>query len=345
MQFFRLEVDRTISWGGPRVIELDGFASPILPSALAPSEGTRIYWTDVDGTSGMQSLKRSSGDGSNIVTIASGLHEPRGLALDLRNGFAYWAEPGALGIRRTALNVSGPVENIVTVDNGAADVALDVANGKIYWTDSNDFQINHGGFSGQIRRANLDGSNVESLVTGLVHPAAIVLDPVQGKMYWTELQRNFDGQGSIQRANLDGSHVETILTGIDEANGLAIDLKRRKLYWPELTTNRIQSANLDGSGLHDVVTGLDNPTTVDVDLRFGKIYWTNSLGQAVNEIARANLDGSNMETLISGIGIPWGIAVVPEPSSSAILLVAGMATGLCGFTPRRPRTQLQAVCR
>ena len=66
---------------------------------------------------------------------------------------------------------------------------------KMYWTDSG---------TDKIRRANLDGSNVEDLITtGLGHPEDIALDMSGGKMYWTD-----SGTDKIQRANLDGSNVE-----------------------------------------------------------------------------------------------------------------------------------------
>ena len=48
-----------------------------------------------------------------------------------------------------------------------------VASGKMYWTDLG---------TEKIQRANLDGSNVEDLVTtGVVRPAGIALDVAGGK--------------------------------------------------------------------------------------------------------------------------------------------------------------------
>jgi DNA-binding beta-propeller fold protein YncE len=303
-------------------------------SIAASAHAAQFYWTDPGSVAiGADLIRRANADGSGIQTVVSGLEEPRGMALDLVHERMYWAEPGARAIRTANMDGSGAVQTVVVTGDGSGGVALDIANGKVYWTESDNFQINHGGLSGQINRANIDGSNKESLATGLVQPAGIALDPVQGKVYWTELDRKFDGFGSIQRANLDGSNIESILTGIDEANGLALDAVHGKLYWPDLTTHRIQSANLDGSGLHDVVTGLDNPTTVALDLSEGKIYWTSSGGQQANQIDRANLDGSDVETLVSGVGAPWGIAVVPEPSS--IMLLGLGALGLFFAAHRR----------
>lgn len=288
----------------------------------------RFYWTDPGGVAGIDVIRRANGDGSGIETVVPGLEEPRGMALDLVNQRLYWADPGARAIRAANMDGSGPIQTVVAAGDGTAGVALDIPGGKLYWTDSD----NIGTPNGRIRRANLDGSDPENLVTGRAHPAGIDLDLVRGKVYWTELQTSFNGHGSIWCANLDGSNVETILTGIDGANGLALDAIHGKLYWPDAPTHRIQSANLDGSGLHDVVTGLDLPTTVDLDLSEGKIYWTSSGGQQVNQIARANLDGTDIETLVSGVGFPWGIAVVPEPSSSVLL-----AIGLFGFLWSRCR--------
>ena len=64
--------------------------------------------------------------------------------------------------------------------------------------------------SSNIQRANLDGSNIETLVSikdaGL---RGITLDVAGGKIYWTR-------PGNIQRANLDGSNIETLVSGLNE---------------------------------------------------------------------------------------------------------------------------------
>ena len=62
----------------------------------------------------------------------------------------------------------------------------------------------------RIQRANLDGTGVQDLVTGLSIPSGITLDPAMGKMYWTS-----HGTGRIRGANLDGSGIEDLVTGLD----------------------------------------------------------------------------------------------------------------------------------
>ncbi|MDE0685097.1 MAG: hypothetical protein OXI63_19405, partial [Candidatus Poribacteria bacterium] len=95
------------------------------------------------------------------------------------------------------------------------DIALDVAGDKMYWTAGGG-----GGRGHKIQRANLDGSNVENLVTRtqeLFNPLGIALDVAGGKIYWTTSSK-------VQRANLDGSNVENLVTGLRDPGGIALNL-------------------------------------------------------------------------------------------------------------------------
>ena len=162
---------------------------------------------------------------------------------------------------------------------------------KIFWTNWNSFKI---------RRANLNGSDVEDLVTsaqGVAYPGHIALDVAGGKMYWTDR-----GTRKIQRANLDGSNIEDLVTSaqglINTPAGIALDIAGGKMYWTDSHWNRIQRANLDGSNIEDLVThGLRSPEGIALDVAGGKMYWTDP---HASKIQRANLDGSNIEDLVTG---------------------------------------------
>ena len=165
--------------------------------------------------------------------------------------------------------------------------------GKIYWTDPG---------AKKIRRANLDGSQAEDLVTrGLDYPSGLALDTAGEKIYWTD-----PGNRRIQRANLDGSRVENLVTtGLIDPQGLALDLAGGKIYWTDSGTNRVQRANLDGSRVESLVTiGLHSPE--GLALAGGKIYWTD---YGTDKIQRANLDGSNVQDLVTGLISPQGLAL------------------------------------
>ena len=175
----------------------------------------------------------------------------------------------------------------VLVTVGSPDPIVELPN-KIYWTDQD---------TGKIQRANLDGSNVEDLITGLVVPDGIALDGGRGKMYWTQWGMD---TGKIQRANLDGSNVEDLITGLERPSGIALDVGRGKMYWTDAGTDKIQRANLDGSNVEDLITSGISPTRIALDVERGKMYWTQ--WGAPGKIQRANLDGSNVEDLITSAG-------------------------------------------
>jgi hypothetical protein len=71
-------------------------------------------------------------------------------------------------IRRANLDGSG-VENLLFLD--AADIALDVAGGKMYWLDAG---------TDKLMRANLDGSSIQDLGTTGINPWGLALDLTVG---------------------------------------------------------------------------------------------------------------------------------------------------------------------
>lgn len=207
---------------------------------------------------------------------------------------------------------------------------------KLYWSEAD-----------RIRRANLDGTEVEDLVVGRSGAGPIAVDVPGGKMYWAEwggifnsvLRRaDFSGQnietllnegvagialdpsskllysslpspkgGEIRRSSLDGSAAETIVFPVLELGGIALNTIEGKLYWHEY--ERVRKANLDGSDAEDVVvTTSTNPAGLALDLFHRKVYWSDLDNDA---IWRANLDGTDAEPVVEGLGNAFYIAVDP----------------------------------
>ena len=174
----------------------------------------------------------------------------------------------------------------------------------IYWTD---FEEIDGGMA-KIQRSNLDGTNVQDLVTnGLLNPSSIVLDLEGGKMYWTDHR-----MAKIQRSNLDGTNVQDLVTnGLRRPIRIALDVTGGKMYWTDSwSPGKIQRSNLDGTNVQDLVTFTDvlsSPFGIALDVAGGKMYWTDS---RMAKIQRSNLDGTNVQDLVtSGLDLPAGIAL------------------------------------
>ena len=216
----------------------------------------------------------------------------------------YWTESRA-GIHRANLDGSS-IQDLVT-GGSPIGIALDVAGGKIYWTDwGTGWGVDEGTYwgTGKIQGANLDGSNVQNLVTGLIAPDGIALDVAGGKIYWTDLDTR--GTGRIQSASLDGSGILVLVTGLASPDGIALDVAGGKIYWTDRQTGKIQRANLDGSSIQDLVTGLAAPDGIALDVAGGKIYWTD---RQTGKIQRANLDGSSIQDLVTGLIEPTDVAL------------------------------------
>ena len=293
------------------VLSILSILNPITSSAQ--DSDVYMYWADHGN--GTNKIRRANLDGTNVQDIATGFGRPVGIALDLPGDKIYWtdrdnvdyANPNARNsIRR--MNLDGTnIETLVTGGPSVKEaIALDTAGGKMYWVDWNTFT---GG--GKIQWANLNGTNVEDVVSELVDPRGIALDLSQGKMYWTD-----GGAGKIQRADLDGSNIEDLVTGVaaSSASYLALDFSGGKMYWANWGAGKIQRANFDGSNVEDLVVDLGHATGIALDSLNGKMYWadwfTNFQG---SKIQRANLDGSNVEELVTGVGLSVGIALgIPQ---------------------------------
>ena len=239
-----------------------------------PSTLSRIYWIDFDwidevpspsnlfaGPMSVSSISRADLDGSNVEILVDRASLYGGLALDVVNGKMYWTNKGSCG---------APILLIDFFNISTASKALVCE-------------------PGSIGRADLDGSNVEDLITRLYQPEGIALDVVNGKMYWTD-----SDAGTIQRADLDGSNVEDLITRLDQPVGIALDVVNGKMYWTDSDAGTIQRADLDGSNVEDLITRLYQPEGIALDVVNGKMYWTDS---DAGTIQRADLDGSNVEYL------------------------------------------------
>ncbi len=271
--------------------EVCGSVTSLSPFALAVP--LKFYFTDSShGGTALARVQRANLDGGGREPLVPlGFGNARFIALDMATERMYWTDSGTI----FSANLDGSDVQDLNIPDGFSPmgIALDITAEKVYWTD----ETGHGN---NIRRANLNGSGVEVLLSGLGLPRGLALDPDAGKLYWTET-----GGQRIRRANLDGSGLENVVEGLSFPQGIALDVSHGKMYWAD--DDRIQRANLNGSDVETVVTGLGNPLGLAIDPAAGKVYWTDI---AAKKIQRANLDGSGVEDLVTAnLDTPWGIAL------------------------------------
>lgn len=242
-----------------------------------------------------------------LLALALGAHPAEGHQPKM-----YWVASGGGTFKVWRADLDGSNREVLIPEGlvGPIAIALDVDAEKMYLTDAS---------TDKILRANMDGSGLENLVTG-VRSFAIAVDPQGGKMYWADRL-----SGKMQRANLDGSGIEDLITsGLSGPGGIALDVAAGKMYWTNTFLLKIQRADLSGSNVEDLLTIAEPdlyPRGIALDLTAGKMYWTLldiPFGKIPGKIQRANLDGSEIEDLVAR-DIPF----VDCPSRIALDIRAG----------------------
>ena len=228
------------------------------------------------------------------VTFSTSI-EPKVLIAAAQRPPMYWVDTDAGTLHRL---VGAKVENLLPNVRNVTSLAVDAGGGKLYWTEKTS------DYTGRIRSANMDGTNVELVKDLTSVPLYLTLDPTSGKLYL------INAYGKLQRLNVNGSDFQTdLITGLQTPKGLVVDAAGGKVYWTEQTgerTGTIRRANLDGTEIALVKDLTAVPQGIAIDAVNGKLYITNGWGK----VQRLNLDGSNFESnLITGLKSPMDLAV------------------------------------
>ncbi len=276
-------------------------------------------------------------DGSDLKTI---IHEgrklPDGLALDIAAGHIYWTNMGDPkrndgSIMRSDLNG----KNMITIvpPGGTCtpeQLQMEKKTGKLYWSDREGLRV---------MRANLDGSEIETLVDtsrGDSRPGVdarkwcvgIAVDANGGKFYWTQKGGQDAGFGRICRANIqvpegqsaeNRSDIELLYDNLPEPIDLDLDPANRLLYWTDRGDpprgNTVNRAPMDPDAAKApeiLCTHLREGIGLALDLKGGRMFVTDFGGSVYS----ANLDGSNRRTLLVAEGNLTGIAYAEVSSGN-----------------------------
>jgi 3-hydroxyacyl-CoA dehydrogenase len=289
----------------------------------------RVFFLDMSGGR-MASLNP---DGSDFQVIIDGLKRlPDGIEVDVEAGHIYWTNMG------NPTKNDGFIERVdldgknrrTIVPEGATftpkQLKLDIKGGKVYWSDREGMRV---------MRANLDGSEIETLVDtsqGDARPGSdarkwcvgIAVDHEGGKFYWTQKGPDNAGQGRIFRANFEipkgespanRTDIEVLFDRLPEPIDLDLDLNNRMIYWTDRGNapqgNTVSRAPIDGQSgkgrkqeilINDLMEGIG----LSLDLEGGRMFFSD-LGGSVYS---AKLDGTEKRALNLVQGNLTGVAYV-----------------------------------
>lgn len=208
-----------------------GVVSNTLRGIALDVAGGKMYWVEVQGGPGTPpgKIRRANlelqGFGTPsartdiedvIIFDQSAVQAPHQIALDLTPGAEtiYFGVitssiPAPIGrIERADLTLGFPLtrDPLTVFEAGAPrEIVLDLNAGEMYWSEPD---------VGRFRKANLDGSNVQQLVTGFDTPRGIALDLTGQAEFETTLAGTPDltaidqaGAGAVTEMTSDGSLV------------------------------------------------------------------------------------------------------------------------------------------
>jgi DNA-binding beta-propeller fold protein YncE len=271
-----------------------------------------------------------SSDVSDRKVIITECRYPDGVAVDAAARHIYWT------------NMGNPTANDGSIERADVDgqnrqtivrpgdtftpkqLQLEKKSAKLYWCDREGMRV---------MRANLEGSNIETLVDtsqGDQRPGpdatkwcvGVAVDVDGGKVYWTQKGPDNAGQGRLFRAGVElpagqtasnRADIEVLYDGLPEPIDLELDLNNRVIYWTDRgdpprgnTVNRApMDADAKGRPAPEIVlTHLMEGIGIALDLKGDRMFITDFGGNVFS----ARLDGSDKKVLLVAQGNLTGIA-------------------------------------
>ena len=255
----------------------------IVPEPLPGAE--RIFYF-----SGIHILEQNIATGIVRPIRRLGHPDRQRMGIEITESHIYWAEHEQHGnLKAYIYRMNRADENTEEIVKGISFIsglAVDESEGKIYWTCV---------FPDRIQRANLDGTDIETIHSG--KHSFTGLDIHGSYLYWTE----FSPVSRIQRSALGGAQVETVIEG---PRPWSVEVYNGKIYYTQQGDNTLMKANLDSTGQEVVVSGIDG---WGLDVEGNHVYWVDHRGG--RSIMRATLNGDNMQILKELPGGAYDLAV------------------------------------
>jgi DNA-binding beta-propeller fold protein YncE len=269
-------------------------------------------------------------DGSDRKVIVTGCRYPDGVAVDAAAGHIYWTNMGVPKANDGSIeraDLDGRNRMTIVPQGGTftpKQIQLEKKSRMLYWSDREGMRV---------MRANLDGSNIETLVDasqGDPRPGpdatkwcvGVAVDIDGGNVYWTQKGPDNAGKGRLCRAGIEvpggqtasnRTDIEVLYDALPEPIDLDLDLNNRVMYWTDRGDpprgNTVNRAPMDSDATgrpapEIVLTHLMEGIGIALDLKGDRMFVTDFGGN----VLAAKLDGSNVKPVLVAQGNLTGIA-------------------------------------
>nr|XP_025041567.1 low-density lipoprotein receptor-related protein 2-like [Pelodiscus sinensis] len=220
---------------------------------------------------------------------------------DLVEQKVFWMDLNAESIKWIAMKTKKKGTLVKGIKSDC--IAVDWVGRNLYWTD---------GIAGELLAIGLNTTwrgHAEYTVVldgGLDQPRSLVLQPLPGLMYWSEI----GDRPQIERAGMDGSNRKIIIDkGLGWPTGIALDLLSWRIFWSDDKLHCIGSAHLDGTDMKVFqLSQIKSPFSVTVFE--DEVYWSEMKTRTVQSVDKRT--GKKRAVLLKRHGQPYGLKILHE---------------------------------
>ncbi|CAF0941452.1 unnamed protein product, partial [Brachionus calyciflorus] len=135
-----------------------------------------------------------------------------------------------------------------------------------------------------------DGKNTTNLVSNLLYPTSIALDPTEGLLFVTDSGVYYDkNKGArIEKLLMDGRNRQIIVQDkLLEPIAITVDLIKKRLFWIDRKYDHLETSDYNGLKRFIIASGSQNlPHSVSIDIFESTIFFADYTKLAIMKLTR-----------------------------------------------------------